>query len=145
MLCRTFHIAVSMVATMLLISFQMYGQEATLKIKVFNIQKNTGKIVVEIYNNKSTWLETPLRKVLLNTNEDAKTASFDVPFGNYAVSVYHDVNGNGELDRNFIGIPKEPIGFGNNYKPFGKPKYKSAIIEYKATGKPQEIKLIEAF
>jgi uncharacterized protein (DUF2141 family) len=29
-------------------------------------------------------------------------------------------------------IPKEPVGFGNNYKPFGKPKFEPASIEYKA-------------
>ena len=36
----------------------------------------------------------------------------------------HDENGNGELDANFVGIPKEPWGFSNNAKgKFGPPKW----------------------
>jgi uncharacterized protein (DUF2141 family) len=31
--------------------------------------------------------------------------------GNYVISGYHDVNGNGKLDFNMVGIPKEPYGF----------------------------------
>jgi uncharacterized protein (DUF2141 family) len=30
------------------------------------------------------------------------------------VAVFHDENGNGKLDRNFIGIPKEGVGASNN-------------------------------
>ena len=31
-----------------------------------------------------------------------------------AIAVFHDVNDNGELDRNLLGIPKEPYAFSNN-------------------------------
>ena len=31
--------------------------------------------------------------------------------GTYAIAVFHDLNGNGKLDRNFFGIPSEPYGF----------------------------------
>jgi len=117
----------------------------TLDVQISNIQKNSGKIVVEIYNTESSWLKSPFRKIVLSTNEATKTASFEVPPGKYAISVYQDVNENGELDRTFIGIPKEPVGFGNNYKPFGKPKFESASIEHGTAAKPQEIKLFEVF
>jgi uncharacterized protein (DUF2141 family) len=120
-----------------------FGQQ-TLDVQITNVQKNSGKIVVEIYNNESNWLKSPFRKTVLPTDKATQTASFEVPPGKYAISVYQDVNENGELDRTFIGIPKEPVGFGNNYKPFGKPKFESASIEYKTATKPQEIKLFEA-
>jgi uncharacterized protein (DUF2141 family) len=35
-----------------------FGQQA-LEIKVANIKKNTGKIIVEIYDSKSSRLKTP--------------------------------------------------------------------------------------
>ena len=38
----------------------------------------------------------------------------DVPDGEYGVRVMHDVNGNGKLDSNFIGMPTEPWAFSNN-------------------------------
>jgi uncharacterized protein (DUF2141 family) len=37
--------------------------------------------------------------------------------GQYAVSVYHDVNGNGKLDTNLFGAPKEPWGTSATVRP----------------------------
>jgi uncharacterized protein (DUF2141 family) len=34
--------------------------------------------------------------------------------GGYALSIYHDANGNGRFDQNFIGLPLEGFGFSNN-------------------------------
>ena len=124
--------------------FTSFGQE-TLDIKITNIKKNSGKIVVEIYNTKSGWLKTPFKKLVLTTIQDVQTASFDVPYGKYAITIYQDLNSNGESDMNFLSIPKEPIGFGNNYKPFGEPKFESCLIELKVNSKPVVINLYEVF
>ena len=54
---------------------------------------------------------------------------FDLPAGNYAIGVFHDVNGNNSLDTNFLGIPKEQYGFGNDATgSFGPPSFKDAAI-----------------
>ncbi len=124
-------------------AFKSFGQD--LNINISNIRKNSGKIVVEIYNSKGNWLKTPYRKLVLSTDQNVQTASFNVHYGNYAITIYQDLNVNGEADMNFLGIPKEPVGFGNNYKPFGEPKFESALIEFKATSKPQQIKLYKVF
>ena len=51
--------------------------------------------------------------------------------GEYAVSCYHDRNGNGKLDKNTIGIPVEPYGFSNDARgSFGPPKYKKARFNH---------------
>lgn len=40
------------------------------------------------------------------------TLSFDaLPPGDYAVRIYHDENGNGRMDRNAFGLPREGYGF----------------------------------
>ena len=119
--------------------------QGTLDITITNIKKNSGKVVVEIYNSKAGWLQTPFRKLALSSTQDSQTASFQVPYGTYAVTGYQDINTNGKTDMNFIGIPKEPVGFGNNYKPFGEPKFESALIEFGANSKPQAIKLYKPF
>lgn len=140
-------IAIIFTITIMVISstaFKSFGQEP-LNIKLSNIKKNSGKIIVEIFNSKSTWLKTPYRKLVLSTNQEVQTATFQLPYGKYAVTVYQDINVNGEADMNFIGIPKEPVGFGNNYKPFGEPKFESALIDFKATSKLHEIKLYKVF
>jgi len=38
----------------------------------------------------------------------------DLPPGRYGLAVLHDLNGNGEMDNNLLGFPKEPYGFGND-------------------------------
>lgn len=48
--------------------------------------------------------------------------------GSYAIAAFHDVNGNGRLDRNFIGMPNEPYGFSNNVSRRGRPSFEAARI-----------------
>lgn len=133
------------IQALILSAFRPSDQQSSLNIEVFNIQKNHGKVVVEIYSEKSGWLKSPFRRTTLSTDENYKMASFDVPQGKYAVSIYQDINENNTLDQNFLGIPKEPVGFGNNYRPFGKPSFESALIEHSSTSKPKAIKLLSVF
>jgi outer membrane protein len=49
-----------------------------------------------------------------------------LPAGEYALLVFNDANDNRQLDRNFIGIPLEPIGFSNGYRPKGPPQFRKA-------------------
>ncbi|WP_046247415.1 DUF2141 domain-containing protein [Hymenobacter terrenus] len=126
-------------------AFRPAGQPSAFTIQVVNIEKDRGRVVVEIYNEKSGWLKKPFRRLTLAPEASVQTAQFSVPPGKYAVSIYQDTNGNGKLDMNFLSIPKEPIGFGNNYKPFGQPKFESALVEYAAAAKPAVIKLFTVF
>ncbi len=38
----------------------------------------------------------------------------DVPPGLYAAQAFHDENGDGLLNRNILGLPKEAMGFSRN-------------------------------
>jgi uncharacterized protein (DUF2141 family) len=49
----------------------------------------------------------------------------NIPKGIYAISIFHDRNNNGEIDKNFVGIPTEGYGFSNNIKH----KFTSATFE----------------
>ena len=57
-------------------------------------------------------------------------AVFDsIPYGQYAVSMYHDEDGDGKLKTNLIGMPVEGIGFSNNVRPkLGLPSFKDAAF-----------------
>ena len=66
----------------------------------------------------------------------------DLDPGVYAVAVYHDLNGNGELDRSTIGPPDEPWGFSNDARgTFGPPKFDKAAFEIAPGEVAIEIKL----
>ncbi len=53
----------------------------------------------------------------------------DIPPGVYAGQAYQDANDNGILDRNWLGIPKEGMGFSNNAPMrFGPPSFADAAF-----------------
>lgn len=60
----------------------------------------------------------------------AKLTFRDVPPGRYAVALVHDENGNGELDKNLLGMPKEGVGASNHHKR-GRPSWEvsSFVLE----------------
>ncbi|MCB9169217.1 MAG: DUF2141 domain-containing protein [Flavobacteriales bacterium] len=55
------------------------------------------------------------REEVLTVRGDRGVLHFPhAPAGTYAVKVFLDVNGNGVLDKNELGIPQEPVGFSND-------------------------------
>ncbi|MCT2398106.1 DUF2141 domain-containing protein [Novosphingobium mangrovi (ex Huang et al. 2023)] len=54
-----------------------------------------------------------------------------VPPGRYAAQAYWDANDNGKADRNFIGMPLEPVGFSNDVRvKLSRPKFAAAAFEH---------------
>ena len=50
--------------------------------------------------------------------------------GGSIIKLFLDLNGNGEMDTNFLGIPKEPFGFSNNAKgKLGPPSFDAAAFQ----------------
>ena len=101
-------------------------------VTIQGIEETGGTMMVGLFTENDTFLEVPTypREIPIN-NEKSIVAIFDnIPYGTYALSIFHDLNNNGELDANFFRIPKEPFGFSNNYMPrFGPPSFKGASFE----------------
>lgn len=55
-----------------------------------------------------------------------------IPAGTYAISGFADLNGDGKLNRNIIGMPKEPIGLSVKGqlqgRPKGRPSFSKAAV-----------------
>jgi uncharacterized protein (DUF2141 family) len=51
-------------------------------------------------------------------NQKALFTFNDIPKGKYALFVFHDVNENNKLDKNWLGIPREGYGASRNKLPF---------------------------
>jgi uncharacterized protein (DUF2141 family) len=65
-----------------------------------------------------------------------------VPAGTWAVLAWQDENGNNELDRNLVGIPKEPYGFSRDARgKFGPPTFEDAAIEVGAGAATANVRL----
>src|SRR5690625_5362046 len=79
-------------------------------------------LVVNIYNVSNSFgdLREPYQRHRFEiAAPDARYTLKGLPPGDYALLIYHDENRNGELDQNFVGIPREPIALSNNYLPKG--------------------------
>ncbi|WP_273567333.1 DUF2141 domain-containing protein [Maribacter halichondriae] len=115
----------------------------TIEIEITNIESSEGKILVGLYDSDDNWLKKPFKAVSVKIENGKSKARFDdVPKGVYAVSLYHDENDNGELDTNFLGIPKEDTGASNNAPAnFGPPTWEDAKFEITEKIKKQTIKL----
>ena len=130
---------------MLLLAFTNPPKEdPKLQIEIRNIKKIEGHIMVAIYNDKEHYLDAdyaiPAKAAV--TQLGSMTISVEVPFGVYAIGVFHDQNDNGELDTNAMGIPNEPYGFSNGKKgTFGPPSFNGAKFEFKSDGQTHKIKL----
>ena len=73
------------------------------------------------------------KRVKLPVKGKTATVTFkDVPYGEYAVAIMHDMDKDFEMDTNFIGIPDEDLGVSNNVKggPLGGPKWKVAKFKH---------------
>ncbi len=80
--------------------------------------------------NKST------RHGFLPITQNARqlTIETDLPPGTYAVSVYEDRNGNHKLDRNLVGIPREPVGASNDPAAhMGPPRFSESCFHLEST------------
>jgi uncharacterized protein (DUF2141 family) len=110
------------------------ADDVNLRVIATNVKSDQGKLYVWVYDKKDDWLSDRYRTqksvaVAGNRSGDKVTLELLLPAGEYALSIFQDVNDDGKLERNFIGIPKEPAGLSNNLRPkFGPPKYKDAAF-----------------
>jgi uncharacterized protein (DUF2141 family) len=70
-------------------------------------------------------------------------AAFDgLAPGRYALSVYQDLDGDGRLKSNFLGIPREPVAVSNNAPArFGPPRFADAAFAVSRPVERQQVRL----
>jgi uncharacterized protein (DUF2141 family) len=110
--------------------------QTTLEVTVNNIKGKKGSIMIGLFTTEQDFLKKAVYgKIVKPEGAQVKVVFENLPAGDYAVSVIHDLNGNGTLDTNALGIPKEGFAFGNNAMGnFGPPAFIDAKIAL--NGKP---------
>ncbi len=100
-----------------------------LEIRIDNAPTNR-VLIAMLFDSANTFvdLRDPVRIIALAPEASPPERILDLPSGEYALVIYQDDNGNGRLDKNFIGIPREPLGFSNRYWPQGRPTYTHAAF-----------------
>lgn len=90
----------------------------TLTVDISGFRNNDGAARVCLFDSEKGFplkAEQAFRTATVDISEKRALAVFrDMPPGTYAVSVLHDENGNGRMDTNALGLPKEGVGASNN-------------------------------
>lgn len=116
-----------------------------LQVHVHGLQRDTGAIVVNLFAHPESWdHETPDKVIQITPLQSADAVTtLDLPAGDYAFFLYHDVDGDGELKRGAFGLPGEPYAFSNNvHIGFSKPSYQKMKFTVGPAGAVQDIQLV---
>ncbi|MBM4152062.1 MAG: DUF2141 domain-containing protein, partial [Kiritimatiellaceae bacterium] len=103
-----------------LIGAVAYGADVTIELQQ---PPTNGTVAILLFDSPETFsqLSDPVRSIRIPASGQGRFTLPDVEPGAYALMVHYDENDNEQLDKNFIGIPREPVGFANGYSPKGPP------------------------
>lgn len=116
---------------LLFLFLSISAQSQVLSLEIIDIKSDKGTILLSLYNGEKGFPyqnTSSIKQFVVQPNQGKVTLVVkDLPPGEYAFALFHDVDGNGKLSTNFLGIPKEGYAFSNNaFNRFGVPKYKDA-------------------
>jgi len=123
------------------------NNEYTLTIDADGFKNDKGEVQFSLYNKDGTIPDKNLNLYYLKKrvkvkNGHAEATFKNLPKGRYAVSLYHDENNNGEIDKGLI-MPEEGVGLSNfetiNF--FHLPNFKAASFML-STNKKLKMKVI---
>jgi len=113
-----------------------YGQTGTVVINVQQIQPDKGgEISAGIFKKENF---PNVGKQMIGTEKPVTGNSMQlifekVPVGEYGIVAFQDIDKNKDLKTNFVGFPKEPIGFSRDAKiKLGPPDFDDAKVKVEA-------------
>jgi uncharacterized protein (DUF2141 family) len=127
--------------------FSVKSQTGTIKVKISEYRNTKGELMVALFSekNKSSFtqkIENAFEKKMIKISGNIVEINFEnIPYGVYAVSIFHDENENLKMDRNSIGMPIEEYGVSNNVFFMGPPQFEPCKFELNTSKKVLEIKM----
>ena len=110
--------AILAAAALMLAAAPAVAQDATADITfTFQVGHPTGQIMIALYDNEAAFDDggAPVRRAAVPISADTAQVVFeDLPAGDYAAKLFHDLDGDNEMDTNPFGLPAEPYAFSNN-------------------------------
>ena len=105
---------ISCILVLFLCTIALFATDIKTTIEISKIDPSAGTIFIAIFDSKEALKENkPIQGFVLEAEEQTLITTVSLPVGEYYVSVFQDINNNKQLDTNFIGIPKEPVGISN--------------------------------
>ncbi|WP_143960322.1 DUF2141 domain-containing protein [Litoribacter populi] len=136
------------VCLLLLSSFTFLAAEnadrGKFVVEVGDLKNSKGTVRVILYEREGFLTEEAVKARFDAPIRDGKSVieTKQLPFGEYAMFVFHDENDNDEVDFNLFKMPKEGIGFSNNPKlGLSKPKFEESKVRLNESKKRIRVKL----
>lgn len=94
------------------------------------VPSDDGTVIIGLYDQKSFMVAPPLHAYDVEIVDGSATATFtNVQPGIYAITLFHDKNGNKQMDFEANGMPIEMYGVSNNVMSAGPPQWSDAKFE----------------
>ncbi|MEM8616876.1 MAG: DUF2141 domain-containing protein [Pseudomonadota bacterium] len=115
----------------------------TLTITLEDIKKTKGEVQIGIYDAATYEGGNAVAGTVVAITKASETVTIEgLAPGEYGIKMFHDVNGDGQMNTNPFGMPTEPYAFSNNAKGrFGPAKWEKARFTLTADGATQTIKI----
>jgi uncharacterized protein (DUF2141 family) len=115
----------------------------TLTMVITGFKSTKGMARIEVIDSEAAYANETRALCLIKSRIVGNRVELSLkglPYGQYAVVVFHDVNNNGVIDKNLVGAPKEPYGASNNIRgKFGPPDYSRIKFDLNAPEVIQQI------
>lgn len=108
---------------------------ADLTVEVLGARSAQGSVAGALFPSGPGWLKPgqAVQGQFLPASDKVVLLFRGLAPGRYAVSAYHDENGNAKLDANVVGLPTEPYGFSRNAQGrMGPPAFDDAAVDVQA-------------
>lgn len=110
----------------------VFAREYNLELTVNGVKEIKGDMSVALYDSGTHFPSNTnyvfAQKIPI-VDSVFKFTFTKIPAGNYAIAIYQDLDRNGELNKNWMGVPKEPYGFSNDVrKRMGPPDFEDAAF-----------------
>ncbi len=99
-----------------------HAQATCVKVQVTGLRVTKGTVYVSIYKDQPSFLKIG-KEIATNVIKVGKkdtlveTCFSGLAPGWYAIALYHDEDDNGKMNSGIFGIPLEPYGLSNNFRP----------------------------
>lgn len=120
------------------------ASEANLELHIENVRPQRGMLKVAVFTDAENFLNPNFVSQAFELKDDAATASIRLSIDSLcAIAVFQDLDGNGQLTKNRLGIPVEPCAFSNNAViKRGPPKFSEAMVQpAKAAASPTRVSI----
>jgi uncharacterized protein (DUF2141 family) len=114
---------------------------ATITVTV-PVASNEGNVIFGLYDENTFMKAAPIQGLEGEIIDGKATVIFtNVVPGTYGITLFHDKNGNKQMDFEPNGMPKEMYGVSNNVMNYGPPQWNDAKFEVSSESLAMEIRL----